>query len=422
MSTSISIQEISKSYELGVTHARSIRDLVNGTARRFVGSAPESTKQETFWALQDISFHVNEGEVVGIVGKNGAGKSTLLKILSQITKPTSGRAVLHGRVASLLEVGTGFHQELTGRENVFLNGTILGMTRKEVAERFDQIVEFSGVKRFIDTPVKRYSSGMTVRLGFAVAAHLSSEILIVDEVLAVGDIEFQKRCLSKMQDVASTGRTVLFVSHNLASVRNLTSRCVVLKNGRLVFDGETSEAISEYTRINRIEFDSTGDVQRHERAFKGLSQSVRFTKILMPENSRTLRPDEDIQFQVTLKAQENASRFLIGLTVFRDDDLPIGGTFSEEFSALEPGETVDYAFKIPNPPLAPGKYYCGISVVEAGTSDKHIFDSLTGVLPFEVTQAGFGHRHWSPGWGVIRLNPLVAARNKRSQGKVGVNR
>jgi len=205
MSTSISIQEISKSYELGVTHARSIRDLVNGTARRFVGSAPESTKQETFWALQDISFHVNEGEVVGIVGKNGAGKSTLLKILSQITKPTSGRAVLHGRVASLLEVGTGFHQELTGRENVFLNGTILGMTRKEVAERFDQIVEFSGVKRFIDTPVKRYSSGMTVRLGFAVAAHLSSEILIVDEVLAVGDIEFQKRCLSKMQDVASTG-------------------------------------------------------------------------------------------------------------------------------------------------------------------------------------------------------------------------
>ena len=202
-----------------------------------------------FWALKDVSFEVKRGEVLGIIGANGAGKSTLLKILSRITAPTRGRAELYGRVASLLEVGTGFHPELTGRENIYLNGSILGMTKREVDRKFDEIVDFAGVEEFIDTPIKRYSSGMKVRLGFAVAAHLDPEILLIDEVLAVGDVGFQKKCLGKMEDVARSGRTVLFVSHNMAAISSLCLRSLVFVGGTLSFDGEPTDAISHYLRL-----------------------------------------------------------------------------------------------------------------------------------------------------------------------------
>lgn len=201
---------------------------------------------EDFWALRDVSFEVNRGDVVGIIGRNGAGKSTLLKILSRITEPTEGRVELDGRVASLLEVGTGFHPELTGRENIFLNGAILGMTRAEVRRKFDEIVAFAEVEQFLDTPVKRYSSGMYVRLAFSVAAHLEPEILVVDEVLAVGDAEFQKKCLGKMREVSKGGRTVLFVSHNMAAVQALCSSAISLDSGRIIFDGQSAEAVSRY--------------------------------------------------------------------------------------------------------------------------------------------------------------------------------
>jgi len=208
-----------------------------------------STSKEDFWALKNVSFEVKQGEVVGIIGRNGAGKSTLLKILSRITEPTEGRVKLRGRVASLLEVGTGFHPELTGRENIYLNGAILGMHRVEIKKKFDEIVAFAETEKFLDTPVKRYSSGMYVRLAFAVAAHLEPEILVVDEVLAVGDLDFQKKCLGKMREVATgLGRTVLFVSHNLAAVTQLCERSVLLENGRIVVDGLTSEVVQRYTR------------------------------------------------------------------------------------------------------------------------------------------------------------------------------
>ena len=207
--------------------------------------------EDTVWALKEVSFEVRKGEALGIIGRNGAGKSTLLKILSRITAPTTGRVKINGRIASLLEVGTGFHPELTGRENLFLNGAILGMTRAETAAKFDEIVDFSGCERFIDTPVKRYSSGMYVRLAFAVAAHLEPEILIVDEVLAVGDGEFQKKCLGKMQDVAGHGRTVLFVSHNMSAVSKLCNRGLLLQNGTVLFGGEIASAISCYTDQGR---------------------------------------------------------------------------------------------------------------------------------------------------------------------------
>jgi ABC-type polysaccharide/polyol phosphate transport system ATPase subunit len=201
---------------------------------------------EAFWALQHISFDVKQGEVVGLIGRNGAGKSTLLKILSRITRPTTGWAEIRGRVGSLLEVGTGFHPELTGRENVFLNGSIIGMSKRETARKFDEIVAFAEIEEFIDTPVKRYSSGMYVRLAFAVAAHLDPEILFVDEVLSVGDVEFQRKCLGKMKDVSSAGRTVIFVSHNVAAITRLCSRCLVLTRGQLEYDGETRTAIAEH--------------------------------------------------------------------------------------------------------------------------------------------------------------------------------
>ena len=224
--------------------ARSVRDVVRG--RQII----QADEVEEFWALKDVSFDIKEGEAVGIIGRNGAGKSTLLKLLSRITEPTTGRIEINGRVASLLEVGTGFHPELTGRENIYLNGAILGMTRAEIKKKFDEIVDFAEIEKFLDTPVKRYSSGMYVRLAFAVAAHLDPEILVVDEVLAVGDIKFQKKCLGKMQDVAGQGRTVLFVSHNMAVVRSLCRQGILLHQGGLVMQGPMDEVIHRYTTMD----------------------------------------------------------------------------------------------------------------------------------------------------------------------------
>ncbi|MHB8470988.1 MAG: ABC transporter ATP-binding protein [Gaiellaceae bacterium] len=242
---------LSKQYEIGTQQRyAALRDVIADAfaapVRRLRSGAPRSSARERIWALQDVSFEVAEGEAVGIIGANGAGKSTLLKILSRITEPTRGEARVRGRVASLLEVGTGFHPELTGRENISLNGAILGMRRRELARRFDEIVEFSGVETFIDTPVKRYSSGMQVRLAFAVAAHLEPDILLVDEVLAVGDAAFQAKCLGKMGDVAGEGRTVIFVSHNLAALANLCRRSVLLVNGRKHLEGPTRKLIETY--------------------------------------------------------------------------------------------------------------------------------------------------------------------------------
>lgn len=267
----ICVENLSKSYLIGHQGPRerysSLRDtLANGAKSmlrktRDLASGRQSLQGdsiEEFWALKDVSFEVQQGEVLGIIGRNGAGKSTLLKILSRITEPTSGRVTLTGRVASLLEVGTGFHPELTGRENLYLNGAILGMTRREITAKFDEIVDFAGVEKFLDTPVKRYSSGMYVRLAFAVAAHLEPEILIVDEVLAVGDAEFQKKCMGKMKDVAGGGRTVLFVSHNTAAISTLTESCVVLRNGELVLHGPTEVAIRQYLNTS----DSSGSYKK----------------------------------------------------------------------------------------------------------------------------------------------------------------
>jgi lipopolysaccharide transport system ATP-binding protein len=252
----IRVEHLSKQYRIGKKQERyyTLRDTIadaftaplRWVRSRRNGGSPNGGEEDTIWALKDVSFEVKHGEVVGIIGRNGAGKSTLLKILSRITEPTEGRVEIHGRVASLLEVGTGFHPELTGRENIYLNGAILGMSKAEIDRKFDEIVEFAEIEKFIDTPVKRYSSGMYVRLAFAVAAHLEPEILLVDEVLAVGDAAFQKKCLGKMGDVAKAGRTVLFVSHNMAAVEGLCERAVLLDQGRVELSGDPATVIAAY--------------------------------------------------------------------------------------------------------------------------------------------------------------------------------
>lgn len=244
----IQVENLSKVYNISHQGERpdTFRDAVVGLFKKKPRTKNQEPGTERFHALRDVSFEVKQGEVLGIIGRNGAGKSTLLKILSRITEPTSGRVEIRGRVASLLEVGTGFHPELSGRENIYLNGAILGMRREEIRKKFDQIVEFAAVDRFIDTPVKRYSSGMQVRLAFSVAAHLEPEILVIDEVLAVGDSEFQKRCLGKMKDVAGGGRTVLFVSHNESAVRSLCSRCILLEAGKMARDGDVKTVLGAY--------------------------------------------------------------------------------------------------------------------------------------------------------------------------------
>ncbi|MBL0272564.1 MAG: ATP-binding cassette domain-containing protein [Chitinophagaceae bacterium] len=247
----IKVEGLGKKYIIsheGVRGYTALRDVISNKAKGLVKRNLNLPAREEFWALKDVSFEIQKGEAVGIIGRNGAGKSTLLKILSRITEPTTGRIELNGRVASLLEVGTGFHPELTGRENIFLNGAILGMSRVDIRKKFDEIVDFSGVEKFLDTPVKRFSSGMYVRLAFAVAAHLEPEILVVDEVLAVGDAEFQRKCLGKMNDVSKNeGRTVIFVSHDLSAITSLTQKCIFLENGQIRTHDSTNKVISVYT-------------------------------------------------------------------------------------------------------------------------------------------------------------------------------
>lgn len=272
----IDIQHIGKKYSIAKRQGSSSYSTLQESLLSFSRNLLKSKQAaEEFWALQDISFDVQPGERIGIIGRNGAGKSTLLKILSRITAPTQGRIELRGRVASLLEVGTGFHPELTGRENIFMNGSLMGMNKTEILSKFDEIVDFAEVEKFIDTPVKRYSSGMYVRLAFSVAAHLEPEILLVDEVLAVGDAQFQKKCLGKMEDVAHrSGRTILFVSHSMAAIENLCNRCVLLSKGQLVAQGETSMVLSQYAQTTQA---SQPIIDRNDRSGDGRIRVISFS-------------------------------------------------------------------------------------------------------------------------------------------------
>jgi lipopolysaccharide transport system ATP-binding protein len=359
----ISAENIGKRYRLHHQAKQpypTLRDTLSAQSKRLFGgsSAPNDShtdSQEDFWALKEVSFEIQRGDVVGIIGRNGAGKSTLLKVLSRIVEPTTGRITLRGRVASLLEVGTGFHPELTGRENIFLNGAILGMSKREIRSKFDEIVAFAEIEKFLDTPVKRYSSGMYVRLAFAVAAHLEPEILIVDEVLAVGDAQFQKKCLGKMRDVAGGGRTVLFVSHNVQAISSLCGRGIYLREGGLVFAGPTAEAVRQYMLLGRSTIAGI--------AYAGpLQRVIHFTDLKINGRSGegvTLSPAESIQFEVHGYSQRHFSSFRMALSVYRSDLRVFTARDVAPDQPLSEGEFV-FTITVPAYLLRPGIYSVGL--------------------------------------------------------------
>lgn len=356
--------------------------------RRLNTYAHRGESEDIHWAVNDVSFEVKEGEVFGIIGRNGAGKSTLLKILSRITEPTSGQAMIHGRVASLLEVGTGFHPELSGRENVYLNGTIMGMTKREIDAKFDEIVDFSGVEKFLDTPIKRYSSGMKVRLAFAVSAHLDPEILIIDEVLAVGDADFRKKCMGRMQDVAESGRTVLFVSHNLPAIRSLTDRCAFMKTGRLVGVFDTDTAIDKYVEDCTQEACEQGNVSYFRRG--GSSNVVQFTSVSVDNADDTVHSipqfesGDAISFVLELDAREALSRAYLSLTLVNNQDTTVSTLFSSDNGAqlsLTPGKN-RIRCDLPRLALAPGRYTINTGVTSSPNSVA--FDVLLDLPVFEI--------------------------------------
>lgn len=376
---------------------KNFREAVSGVARGFVRSLADMARgrpilsgdtTEEFWALKDVSFDVKRGEVLGIIGRNGAGKSTLLKILSRITDPSEGRVTIKGRVASLLEVGTGFHPELTGRENIFLNGGILGMTRVEIRRKFDEIVAFAGVERFIDTPVKRYSSGMYVRLAFAVAAHLEPEILVVDEVLAVGDLEFQKKCLGKMHEVADGGRTVLFVSHQMTAIQNLCGSAILIEGGQLKCRGETTEVVNKYL-TGQIVAASTPLLLRRDRTG---SAAIQFVEAHVRGDSPSSLPVTgdvavfELWFNNTSGYELHSVSFSIGVDNDRGDRLFCLDTdvINQTFRSL-PLDTDHIEFEIPILPLAPGRYAFTLYVAIDGNTADWIKDAGY----FDVVQGDF---------------------------------
>jgi lipopolysaccharide transport system ATP-binding protein len=394
--TVITVEGLSKRYTLRHQAARgSLREKLTSALHapaRWLRRSSEvkSGLHEEFWALRDVSFSVNRGEVIGIIGRNGAGKSTLLKILSRIIEPTAGRVTLHGRVSSLLEVGTGFHPELTGRENIFLNGAILGMVRTEISRKFDEIVAFAEVERFIDTPVKHYSSGMYVRLAFAVAAHLEPEILIIDEVLAVGDTAFQQKCLGKIGSVARGGRTVLFVSHNMAVVQNLCSHAILLRDGRLSLRGTAQVCVSEYLRSTT---ESSGEVLVENQP-PAASSEFRFIRIAVigpdgrPTAQVNLSAGVCIELDYRLDRPVRGAQIVfelwneLGVCVLCSSDFD---TEPERFFADKPAGRHRVRCRIPRDFLRPGTFALHVS---ASVPNVRPLAELPNVLGFQVVDDG----------------------------------
>lgn len=363
----IEVENLGKCYRLGRVGARSLRDELQNLRLRARGQLPKEDARD-FWALKDVSFTVNEGEVLGIIGRNGAGKSTLLKLLSRITEPTTGRAILRGRVASLLEVGTGFHPELSGRENIFLNGAILGMTRREVAAKLDEIIDFAGIEKFLDTPVKRYSSGMYVRLAFAVAAHLEPEILIVDEVLAVGDAEFQRKCLGKMKDVSRGGRTVLFVSHQMPMIQHLCSRSIHIAGGEIVDDGETASVIQGYlsvpsARVSGARFEMAS-MRREASAYGGLVSVEIFSERDRPTRNVVMGGPLRVKIAFDLHRTVRDLGIGIGLEDSHGKRLMSVSNYMVNAATSVEARSGYAVFSIPELRLLAGEYWLTISLVE----------------------------------------------------------
>lgn len=413
----IRVEDLSKQYKIGGEQRRyeTFREMLMRKAKhslpRFWRRGQQEEKDHRFWALKDVSFEVKEGEIVGVIGRNGAGKSTLLKILSRVTDPTHGYAELHGRVSSLLEVGTGFHLELTGRENIYLNGAILGMKRTEIKRRFDDIVSFAEVERFVETPVKFYSSGMYVRLAFAVAAHLDPEIMLVDEVLAVGDVEFQKKCFGKMSDVRREGKTVLLVSHNMASIINLCQRAILLNAGSVVTDGRSSEVVQHYLSVAR----SRGsEVVWPNPAKAPGNDIVRLQAVrVLQEGINGSTADVDISKEVAIQIsywnlKEGAKLYATiwlkdqaGTVVFASgNQRSISLTEDSWYGRPHPAGLFQSVCRIPGNFLNEGLYSV-TAIAGIGISETQVFED--NAVSFQVHDTGEMRREYFGGWiGVVR--------------------
>lgn len=410
MNTAIEFNNVSKQYKLGYVTARTLGDDLNRwwavnvlhkeDPLLKVGSVNDRSQKadsDYVWALRNIDFKVEQGDVIGIIGKNGAGKSTLLKLLSRVTTPTIGTIRAKGRIASLLEVGTGFHPELTGRENIYMNGAILGMNKKEITRKIDEIVDFSGCERYIDTPTKRYSSGMTVRLGFAIAAHLEPEILVVDEVLAVGDAEFQKKAIGKMKDVSSgEGRTVLFVSHNMASVRNLCKSGIVLENGSVSFMGTADEAVAKYLSINQM---STG-VSIAERKDRFGNGKIKVTNIVL-RNRDGLEVEDTfvgdylrIEFHINADSDIDFSKMIVACSLSDNfGDIKVLWVSDEMNFTFEKMNEGLFYFEIPNLNIRPNVYNFNYQISLNSTNINDWCDVMNNSLSVSVINNTFYNIH-----------------------------
>lgn len=416
--TVIEVVDLKKQYRLGTIGGGTLtHDIQSWWARKRGKEDPNLMLgqdyrggNETFWALNGINLKVEKGEALGIIGANGAGKSTLLKILSRVTAPTEGEVRIQGRISSMLEVGTGFHKELTGRENIYMNGAILGMSKKEVDAKIDDIIEFSECSQFIDTPVKRYSSGMYVKLAFAVAAHLDSEILVMDEVLAVGDMKFQKKCLGKMGDVAEKeGRTVLYVSHNMETIRNLCSRCIVLANGRIQYDGDVETAIQIYLDSGKSELQTKFCFTDYRRSNYDLAKKALITNVEL-ENKKLARyaSHEKMHIKAKWEAYDDIEKLKFGLSIKYVDLSNVGFTEMQETFDTRGGTKYEHVIELDLSSLAEGTYFFYLQLlVQDDLRVVHGIDQVDKIC-FEVVDTNSERCAWQRQyWGNIRFKELA---------------
>jgi len=395
MTTAIKVENLGKKYRIGQKNSAAYATLREAIGQHTLSlikrtrhprpHLDKTAETEAFWALRDINFEIEQGERVGIIGRNGAGKSTLLKILSRITAPTVGKAVIHGRVASLLEVGTGFHPELTGRENIFLNGAILGMKKAEIRNKFDEIVAFAEIEKFLDTPVKRYSSGMYVRLAFAVAAHLEPEILIVDEVLAVGDAQFQKKCLGKMEEAGTDGKTVLFVSHNMGAVRALCDRVIYLDHGIVIKDDKADNVIKYYMERTQAQTPLCQIYKASEHPAHPHVTSIHITQESEVKNSFDIDKPIQINFQLDGLNISEINDIEIGLNILNAWGICVHHSSSEFVSDMFNGTKPARICIIPAYGLSPGKYTIGFSLAKR---NYQLFEKKENILNIEIVFTG----------------------------------
>lgn len=418
----IRCEGLSKRYRIGgyTDHYKVLRDVISDAAtapfRRLKSVTQNGNgfrkNDDYIWALDDVSFEIKAGEVCGIIGRNGSGKTTLLKILSRITKPTRGHAEIHGRVGSLLEVGTGFHPELSGRENIFLNGAILGMKKSEIERKFDEIVAFAEVEKFIDTPVKRYSSGMYVRLAFGVAAHMETEVLLVDEVLAVGDAQFQKKCFEKMREIGSHGRTILFVSHNMSAVRSICEEALILERGRVVAQGEIDRTVDQYlSQLNSL--------HSFDRAIETSTFSVTSVEVSSVSGA-VVKTFDPVQVRVQFVPKADIKDPGLYVSFLTMDSRRLTGLDLKDFvtsASLPAGEPAELGFTIESLPLMPGTYQVEIHLKDMA---KHLIEIVPQTFPFEVAETEvYGGRKLDGWFGSVglRAQPLenISRKDAKSQ-------